>query len=454
MKQKNQVKRLTITLFFTIVAVFPAFGQVQNILEAERCFSSGDYSCAIEKYKEIVKTATGQDKMIVQEKLNQAEKCEIFAKTANQAFNAKNWNLAKENYLEILKYNRNDANAIERLKECENRLQPTLSVSKNNLPFLSSGGDERVNVNTNAKTYSVGGATSWCKVKEHEGYFVVSCDENSTFTERTVVLTVTAGSLTERINVRQEGKTVTLTVSKEKLSFSSSGGGEKISVSTNQNTFSPSDYPSWCTVKKNTGYFDITCSPNSGNEKRTGFIIVTAGNKSLRINIEQDGKPKCYDSQFYLAWAPVFAGFPSTLGTSIEAKHYFGDYDGGCFSYFINVGVEPGGYSPNYDNKRIAPLHLSGGVKIATQNAFLSGGYGTLGSYEVQKSNDSDRGKWNMDGVRQGRGLIITAGYDLVRGCTTKPGIFLSPSLGFSYDFYTGKGQFLLNIKLGFGKYL
>jgi hypothetical protein len=208
MKRIHKVKRLTVLFIFAIFAVFPAFSQnMQNLLEAERCFENGDYTCAISNYKEIVKTATGQDKMIVQAKLDIAEKCGIFAKIAKQEFDAKNWKQAKENYLEILKYNRNDANAQARLKDCDDFLAPRLDISEKNLLFPSSGGNKTITVTYNANTYSVDGLPAWCAVKEkYAGNFIVVCSANSGSAERTGNFTVTAGEKTERISVRQSGK--------------------------------------------------------------------------------------------------------------------------------------------------------------------------------------------------------------------------------------------------------
>jgi hypothetical protein len=83
----------------------------------------------------------------------------------------------------------------------------------------------------------------------------------------------------------------TLSVSKDSISFSSEGGkGEQISVQTNADTYSVNILPSWCTVQTDKGYFVITCSANSGTTARSGYVTVTAGDKTVRVNVSQAGK--------------------------------------------------------------------------------------------------------------------------------------------------------------------
>jgi len=95
----------------------------------------------------------------------------------------------------------------------------------------------------------------------------------------------------ERIRQEQMIRTpITLNVSKRHLSFSSSGGNEQITITSNiAISYSVSDLPSWCTAQLYTGYLVITCRANQGNSTRTDYFTITAGNKKERINISQSG---------------------------------------------------------------------------------------------------------------------------------------------------------------------
>ena len=158
----------------------------------------------------------------------------------------------------------------------------------------------------------------------------------------------------------------------------------------------------------------------------------------------------------YLAWGILNTGFPLTLGTSIVGRHGVA-YDGKLgIGWYATFGTDIGGNATYDETEFIAPLHWSLGIKVLYKDAFISGGYGTLGCKKMTASYDTNSGRWNSEGWRQGQGLIFTAGYDVL-GDLSKAGVFFSPSIGFSYDSHAdekNKLQFLLNIKFGFGKSL
>ena len=94
------------------------------------------------------------------------------------------------------------------------------------------------------------------------------------------------------IGISQSGfqaTSTTLSVSNKNLSFSSLGGNEQITVTTNARSYTVSDLPSWCSVQGYTGYFVITCNANTRSSQRTGYLTVAAGDKTERIAISQSG---------------------------------------------------------------------------------------------------------------------------------------------------------------------
>jgi tetratricopeptide (TPR) repeat protein len=82
----------------------------------------------------------------------------------------------------------------------------------------------------------------------------------------------------------------TLSVSKNILSFTSSGGREIISVTTNADSYTVSNSPSWCTVTKQAGSLTITCDSNSSTESRKGSFTVAADDKTGTVYVSQAGK--------------------------------------------------------------------------------------------------------------------------------------------------------------------
>lgn len=110
------MKRIII-LFFAIITTFSV--DCQNcIQDGDKCFDRGDYNCAITNYNKAFRSASGKEKQIAEIRLMRARSCTEWEKSANQAFNNKNYGVAKENYQKVLDSNPNDASAKAWLEEC------------------------------------------------------------------------------------------------------------------------------------------------------------------------------------------------------------------------------------------------------------------------------------------------------------------------------------------------
>ncbi len=72
------------------------------------------------------------------------------------------------------------------------------------------------------------------------------------------------------------------------ISFSASGGTQTLSISTNQGTPSASALPSWITVSNiSTSSISVRCSSNPNTTSRSDWFNVSAGNKTVRVNVSQ-----------------------------------------------------------------------------------------------------------------------------------------------------------------------
>ena len=284
-------------MLFVIIIEIPAFCQT-SIQSGDRCFDSGDYNCAVINYDNVFKNATGKDKQIAEIKLTRTKWCADHIKTANQAFTDRNYQLAKENYQNVLESNPKDTYVNSQVAKCNNILHPpiiTLKTSTENLSFPSSGGNESVTVTTNAESFSVDVLPYWCSVQKYSGYFIVSCIENSSNTSRTGYFMVLAGNKSVRVDVSQlsgsKPKEGSLRVTKENLIFYSSGGSsEAITVYSNWGSYSITHVPRWCTVQQNSDYFFISCKANKRKKIRSNWFKVSDGYNELIIYVSQAGK--------------------------------------------------------------------------------------------------------------------------------------------------------------------
>ena len=111
------MKRLVIILV-AIVAVISANSQ-NYLQDGDRCFDNNDYDCAITHYNKAFKYATGKDKQIAEIKLTRAQWCAKHIKTANQAYNIKNYAVAKEEYQKVLDSNPKDSFAQSQIVKCD-----------------------------------------------------------------------------------------------------------------------------------------------------------------------------------------------------------------------------------------------------------------------------------------------------------------------------------------------
>jgi tetratricopeptide (TPR) repeat protein len=262
-----------------------------NVQNGNDCFEKGDYGCATTNYKEANALATTADNRVaIDKKLDSTQKCIGNINNADTAFKNKDYKAAKDYYQSVYKMNPKDVYAESQIEKCTRYLNPVqLSVSKKDLSFSSSGGDEKINVTTNADSYSVEGLPSWCSVDKSTKYFLISCETNLGNTERNDYFTVTAGDKKVRITVKQAGKTVTLSTSTQDVVFGVNGGEQTIVVKTNANDYQVTLIPSWCNVDKSSDAFTLKCDANYTGLARSGSLLITANEKDVRISVYQSG---------------------------------------------------------------------------------------------------------------------------------------------------------------------
>jgi tetratricopeptide (TPR) repeat protein len=220
------MKRSVIVLFVFLVAL-SAYSQT-SLHAGDACFDKGDYVCAKAKYSEAFNSTSGKDKQMAEIKLTRANWCADHIAIANQAYNNKNYTSAKENYQSVLDSNPNDSYAKSQLERCNNALNPPPTTTPN---------------------------------------------------------------VTQPSTVKKEPAKVatTLTTSTQNISFSASGGKYFIDVKTNASGYQVQNPPSWCTVNKYNTWFSINCSANKSTPSRSDWFKVVAGDKEVKITVNQDG---------------------------------------------------------------------------------------------------------------------------------------------------------------------
>ena len=170
----------------------------------------------------------------------------------------------------------------------------SFSVTPKEYEFPANGGQYTFALEGNIKWKAT--APDWCTLDKTEGnggteYLTVTVDENPNTTARNGQIVLT-GEKTATINVSQQGKAYSLTVSTNAFNMDAIGGDYEITVTCNGSWRINIDNSAWCSVDKPTGQANsagekiiVTCKPNITTDQRKANITIVAGNDAKRETV-------------------------------------------------------------------------------------------------------------------------------------------------------------------------
>lgn len=298
-------------IIFCFASVSIAFGQTA-LADGDNCFDNGDYSCAEQKYREAMNTATGRNKQAAEIKLSRAQSCAEWLTNANRAFNSRNYLEAKENYELVIEENPKDIFAKLQLEKIivtinEMVLTSQKAIADGDSCFengdyscakqkyeeasnLVTGRDKQL---AEIKLSRAQSCALWLtnanrafnsknfRVAKENYELVIKENPNDTYAKSQLEKTLNALIVP-----------ISLSVSKNNLNVSYIETLEVIRVTTNADDFQISSLPSWCSViTKSYNRFSMAIESNQGRQ-RSGSFKVTAGDKESIIYITQSAKIK------------------------------------------------------------------------------------------------------------------------------------------------------------------
>lgn len=161
-------------------------------------------------------------------------------------------------------------------------------VSSTQLSFPSSGGSNSITVNA-SNSWEIGVKTnSWGHLQRNGNQLILVVDENKTAFQRIDYFTVKSGGKDIKINITQ-ARGNSLTVSKEKLKFSSTGGSQTISIDSYEAWDISTKPYKWGHLSRSGHQLTLTVDANTTGDSRTDFFTVISGNIEKNIYIEQEG---------------------------------------------------------------------------------------------------------------------------------------------------------------------
>lgn len=175
---------------------------------------------------------------------------------------------------------------------------------QNRLDFPSEGGSKTVQFSTN-KTWEIsvsesGMGVDWCAVTPKSGTagdvtLTISVPENTSYGERSVILTLTAGDATEKLRVSQKQNDAIL-VSSTLFEVPMEGGEIEIEVKSNVNyqVEIPEQFSGWIhkgtkTRALESNNLSFVVDGNEDYEKREGEIVISDGNITEVVKVYQAG---------------------------------------------------------------------------------------------------------------------------------------------------------------------
>ena len=175
--------------------------------------------------------------------------------------------------------------------------QPVKSTSKSHYFSISSqyvslganGGNRTFTVSSSAAWKISVNTASWGHLSRSGNTLYLRVDANNSSSSRTDYFTISSGSKSIRVDISQ-GKGNSLSVSSESLSFPSSGGSQTITVNSSSSWRIGTGTYSWVHLATAGNSVTVSLDTNVSTDSRTDYFTVVSGNKSLKINIRQEGK--------------------------------------------------------------------------------------------------------------------------------------------------------------------
>ncbi|MFN3760290.1 MAG: BACON domain-containing protein [Algoriphagus aquaeductus] len=127
-----------------------------------------------------------------------------------------------------------------------------------------------------------------------------------------------------------------LRISKNSLTFTSSGVAQTINIQTDATSYTIENKPSWVVITKNEGYISVSCNVNQDEKNRSGSIIIKAGNQTNTISINQLGKSP--EVVFSISNQNIVLESPAAETVLIDIKTNDENYQITGLPYWITFG--------------------------------------------------------------------------------------------------------------------
>ena len=247
----------------------------------QNCFNNGEYYCAQRNFEYVYNNSLGIEKSKAEILWMDSKTCDKILKSADEAFNNRNYQSAKQQYTELLEYNPQDKYAQKQLEKCNSNVA-TPKLRKATTSELTDIWNNKYGQQPQRRQNLINAG-----IDPDDAQTRINNGEGKPKSE----------SFTSSKPIDQKAKTLSASLSYIVLSHKG-GTSDKIIVYSDAKTYSISQgsIPSWCTTKLYDGYFTITAEPNKSKFPRKHWITIKADELQFNVSIEQASKPQKMNS--------------------------------------------------------------------------------------------------------------------------------------------------------------
>lgn len=169
-------------------------------------------------------------------------------------------------------------------------------VDNKSLLFTAAGGTNNLNITSNTN-WNISNCLSWIKLSQSSGKgnvdLTVTAEENTSADDRvgTMQLNIDGNSNYTTINIRQSGKSISLTPSE--LAFTSNASAQNVNL-TSDGTWNASTSESWMSISPTSGdgnaTLKVSVTENMSVSQRSGVVSILMGGKTKTIPVTQNSK--------------------------------------------------------------------------------------------------------------------------------------------------------------------
>ena len=175
--------------------------------------------------------------------------------------------------------------------------ETTLSIDKTELSLPKDAGEASVNVSTNQSSWTAFKASdeAWLSLSRSGNTLQVKVTPNDLGSERSAIIIVSAGTMKQKLLVRQSQADVTIETFPKDIIFGMNGGTRTIDVKSNAGEWSfeaINETDSWLTLEENPkfGYITLRAEYNESDEARKVSLIVKSGSATKEVVVSQEGR--------------------------------------------------------------------------------------------------------------------------------------------------------------------